>query len=59
MTARIDHHQLAAVRRLQAAFGDVQVLAIQPRQPAGGAGTPLPSLAGQQLTLTIQTPPAP
>jgi hypothetical protein len=58
MTARVDRDQLAALRRLRAAFGDVQVLAVQPRQPAGGAGTPAPSLAGQ-LALTIQARPAP
>jgi hypothetical protein len=54
----VDHYQRAALRRLQAALGDVQVLAVQPREPAGGAGTPPPSLASQQLALTIQTPPA-
>jgi hypothetical protein len=59
MTASVDHQQPAALRRLCAAFGDVQVLAVEPKQPAGGAGTPAPSPAGRQLALTIHVPLAP
>lgn len=58
MRPTLDREQLGALRRLRAALGDVQVLVVQPRQPADGAGTPAPSLASQQLALTIQTPPA-
>jgi len=59
VTPRVDRDQLAALRRLRAAFGDVQVLAVQRREVEGGDGKPSPSLASQQLALTIQTPPAP
>jgi hypothetical protein len=59
MRPTVDREQLAALRMLRQRLGDVQVLAVQPREPAEGAGTPAPSLASQQLALTIYTPPAP
>jgi hypothetical protein len=57
MPPRTDRGQHAALRRLRAAFGSVQVLAVHPSEiqvePAG------PALASQQLALTIPIPPAP
>jgi hypothetical protein len=59
MSPTLDPDQLAALRMRGQRFGDVQVLVVQPMQPAGGAGTPAPSLASQQLALDIHTPPVP
>jgi hypothetical protein len=57
MTPTVDHHQLAALRRLRAAFGEVQVLAVHRSdvegEPAGW------QRASRQLALAIQAPPAP
>ena len=53
MTPRVDRDQLAALRRLQAAFGAVQVLAVHRHQVEGAPAGP--SLAPQQLALTIPT----
>jgi hypothetical protein len=53
---RVDRDQLAALRRLQAAFGTVRVLAVHNQVEGAPAG---PSLASQQLALTIWTRPAP
>jgi hypothetical protein len=57
MTPSVDRDQLAVLRRLQAAFGDVQVLAVERREVGEGDGKRCPSPASQQLPLTIQTPP--
>jgi hypothetical protein len=54
---RVDRGQLAALRRLQAAFGAVQVLTVYRNQVEGAPAGP--SLAPQQLALTIATQPAP
>jgi hypothetical protein len=54
VTASGDRDQRAALRRLQAAFDDVQVLTVHPTKveqaPAG------PALASRQLALTLPTP---
>jgi hypothetical protein len=57
VTPRVDRDQLAALRRLQGAFGTVQVLAVHRNQVEGAPAGP--SLAPQQLALTIPTRPAP
>jgi hypothetical protein len=48
-----DRDQLVALRRLRAAFGDIQVLAVHPSQVQGEPASPSP--ASQQLDLTMHT----
>lgn len=52
------HDQLAALRLLRYWFGDVQVLALVERRGVEGEARRPPSLAGQQLALSIEAPSA-
>jgi hypothetical protein len=45
------------LRMLRQQLGHVQVLAVERRGVEGGGGEPPPSLACQQLALTIEAPP--
>jgi hypothetical protein len=59
VSATVDRGQLAALRWLRGAFGHVQILAlVEQRGVEGGGGEPPPSLASQQLALTIEAPTA-
>jgi hypothetical protein len=56
VTPTVDRDQLAALRLLRQQLGHVQVLTVERRGVEGGGGEPPPSLASQQLALTIEAP---